>query len=182
MSGYYGNIIYLILGLCVGVILIFDVNHLIPAIIIIICLIAEVVLKLNRFKTNKVPRRTIGGLEINSSEIILNNRIIKIEDIQTINIELNDYNNKVSMRREFDFRGMYSEGIHNYIKISTKQNEMISFNFKINSKKHRLHLVDFFRTLVANDLISMEDSLMALSIPKMKKKLFIEKLKTQSLN
>ncbi len=171
LSGRYGYILYLIMGICVVFMMIFEENHFIPMMIILICLAIEIFLKFNRFNIDKKAKKVIGSLEINELEIKLKERKIKISDIQKISLRLTDFENKITPRYNLDFRGMYSDGVNNYIDILTKNGERIYFNFRLNSKKHKLKLIGFFKALIAHNLLSMDEVIKILEISESERKL-----------
>jgi len=154
------------LALSVASIYFFDIDHTIPFIIILLSLAAEIVLKLNRFSTKKFHKRKAGVLRLTRDSIFIKKQLINISEIKELELTLNDYYGKVNYKGEFDYDGMYSEGVSNYIEVITKENETYDCHFRIYTKKHKLGLVEFMNSAVKLQLITLEEAKRILGLKK----------------
>jgi len=101
------------------------------------------------FQKEKIKSNFVGYLELLDDKIIISNREYRLNEIETLEFFINDFDNKMKDRNnEFDIDPAVSNGTGNTIRIELKKNVIIKLNFQIlnkdDFKQHENSLIIYF--------------------------------------
>ena len=145
-------------------------NNRITGGIILILLFFRIVLMVGKFGIDKKSDNEGGFLEIFDNKILFEGEEIKIENITTLNLEINSHYEKTEYRSPNDMRPFYSQGFDNFLNFSTKNNKNYNLRFQLENKKHKNKLIPFSFHLIRNKIITPEMGVKFLNLTKSQEK------------
>ena len=131
-------------------------NNRITGFIIIILLFFRIALMIAKFGIDKKSDNESGFLEILDNKIRFEGKEILIENITTLNLEVNNYYEETEYRSPKDMRPFLSQGFDNFLKFSTKNNKNYNLRFQLENKEHKNKLIPFSYCLIGNKIITPE--------------------------
>lgn len=124
--------------------------------IIIILLLFRVALLIGKFGIERKSDEEEYFLEIFENEIRFAENSIKIIDITSMNLKINNYYGEAQYTSPNDMRPSYSQGFDNKLEFTTKNNQNHIIRFQLENKEHKGKLIPFSNRLIANKIITPE--------------------------
>lgn len=145
-------------------------NNLISGSILLMLLIFKLALMVSKFGIEEKSNLEGGFLEIMDDEIRFKGNKIKISDISSINLEINNYYKALQYRSPNDMRPFYAQGFDNSLTLTTKNKENFSLRFQLENEKHKDLLIPFSYHLITNKVITAEKGALFLKLKKAREK------------
>ena len=125
-------------------------NNKIIGSILVVLLILKLRLHIGKFDIEKKSNEEGGFLEIFRDQINFGEHSVKISDINSVNLKVDDHYEKIRYRSSRDMRPFYSQGFDNELEFTTKSNQNFTLKFQLKSKEHKLRLIPFSYLLIEN--------------------------------
>lgn len=145
-------------------------NNKISGLIIIILLLFRLILMIGKFGIDKKSDTEAEFLEIFDNKIQFVGKEIRIENIMTLELKINNHYKKIEYTSPRDMRPIHSQGFDNFLNISTKNNKNYNLRFQLENKEHRDKLIPFLYRLVRNEIITPEMGAKFLNLTKSQEK------------
>ena len=141
-------------------------NNRITGAIVIILLVFRLVLMLGKFGIEKKSTEDENYLEILEDEIRFEGKVIKIIDISSMNLVINNHYGEAQYTSPNDMKPIYSQGFDNILEFTTKKNRNFSIRFQLECKEHKEKLIPFSYHLIAHKIITPEKGAKILNLIK----------------
>lgn len=176
------NRINQIIGFCILIIIglmFFDndkFNNRITGAILIILLVCRIALMVAKFGVEKKSNEEGGFLEISENELRFKEKEIKVKDIVSLSIELDNYYEQIEYRSPNSMRPIYTQGFDNILEFTTKKNQNYKVRFQLKNKEHKNKLIPFLYHLIINKVITPEKGAKILNLKRSEKESYFKNL------
>ncbi|MEL6256645.1 MAG: hypothetical protein AAFR87_31890 [Bacteroidota bacterium] len=145
-------------------------NNKIIGSILVVLLILKLRLHIGKYDIEKKSTLEGGFIEIFRDRINFGKHSVKISDINSVNLKVDDHYEKMRNRNSRDMRPFYSQGFDNELEITTKSKQNFTLRFQLINKEHKLRLIPFSYLLIENKIITREMGAKYLNLTKHKER------------